>query len=144
MMAMNSEKRFEKLVWGDRYNSGLVYLDNHRRNFIDIVNELVEVTNEGTCETMLPMIFYRLTFYVEDYFTKKEIAIKDCDELPLHTYKAEHDRFTSAIQVFHDEFSHGRLDVCEDLLVFLIEWFENYVKIFDSQGVEYMRKLGFE
>ncbi len=138
------DQHIEKLVWQDRYESGLIYLDNHRRNFLDIMNELVDVVNQGNCETMLPMIFHRLAFYVEDYFTKKEMAIKDCECLPLTTYKAEHDRFTSAILSYHDKYKHGNTQVCRELLVFLIEWFENYVKIFGKKEAGAMRPLGFE
>ncbi len=141
---MENGQKISKLVWKKEYESGLVYLDNHRRNFLDILNELIEVVNEKSCETRLPMIFHRLAFYVEDYFTKKEMAIKDCDNLPLHTYKAEHDRFTSAIQTFQEEFRHGNITVCRELLEFLLDWFENYVKIFGSKEAEYMRSAGFE
>ncbi|MBT7092921.1 MAG: hypothetical protein HN936_06725, partial [Bacteroidetes bacterium] len=92
---MKGEKQIAKLVWSEGYASGLIYLDNHRRNFVDILNELVEVVNEGSCDSMLPMIFHRLAFYAEDYFTKKEMAMSDCEELPLNTYKSEHDRFSN-------------------------------------------------
>ena len=141
---MKGEKQIAKLVWSEGYASGLIYLDNHRRNFVDILNELVEVVNEGSCESMLPMIFHRLAFYAEDYFTKKEMAMSDCEELPLNTYKSEHDRFSNAIHRCQQDFSDGNTNVCSELLSFLIEWFENYVKIFDENGVEYMRNRGFE
>lgn len=139
-----AKRQFEKLLWSEQYASGLIYLDNHRRNFIDILNELIEVVNEETCETMLPMIFHRLAFYAEDYFTKKEMAMKEWEGLSTHNYRAEHNRFTSAIARYHDDFRRGQKDVCHDLLVFLLDWFENYVNIFGQEAAEYMRKRGFE
>lgn len=141
---MEGKKEFERLTWSDEYSSGLVYLDNHRRNFIDILNELVEVVNEGSCETRLPMVFQRLAFYVEDYFTKKEIAMKECQHLPLHNYRAEHDRFTKAIARFHDEYIHGNRGVCHDMLVFLIDWFKGYIQTFGPDAAEYLKKRGYE
>ncbi len=141
---MKDERKFERLSWSEDYSSGLMYLDNHRRNFLDILNELVEVVNEESCETMMPMVFQRLAFYTEDYFTKKEIAMQECQHLPLHNYRAEHDRLTQAIARFHDEFRHGAKRVCYDLLVFLIDWFLGYIKTFGPDAAEYLRKRGYE
>ena len=130
--------------WEKSYESGLIYLDNHRRNFLDIVNELVEVVNEGNCETMLPLIFHRLGFYVEDYFVKKEMALADCKGLPLNDYKRHHELFTNKIKSFHDNFRLGDRAVCEDLLKFLTEWFVGYVSIFGEDAIEAMREKGYE
>lgn len=140
---MSSEKQFDRIIWNE-YSSGLVYLDNHRRNFIDIVNELIEVVNEGSCETSLPLIFHRLAFYVEDYFVKKEIALMGNNDLPLQTYKKEHDRFTNEVTRLHEEYFHGNPEVCRELLEFIIPWYKNYIKIFDTKAIEYLKKKGFE
>lgn len=141
---MKGKNKFEKLSWSDKYSSGLTYLDNHRRNFLDILNELVELVNEESCESNMPMVFQRLAFYAEAYFTKKEIAMQECQYLPLHDYRAEHDRFTQAIERFHDEFRHGSTGVCRDMLTFLIEWFEGYIDTFGPDAAEYLRKRGYE
>lgn len=141
---MKGKNKFEKLFWSDKYSSGLVYLDNHRRNFLDILNELVEIVNEQSCETMMPMIFQRIAFYAEDYFTKKEIAMQECKHLPLHNYRAEHDRLTQAIARFHDEYRHGRKGVCSDMLIFLVDWFHAYIDTFGPDAVDYLRKRGYE
>ena len=141
---MNANRRIEKLQWSDEYSSGLIYLDNHRRNFLDILNELVEVVNDGSCETGLPMVFHRMAFYAEDYFAKKEMALSNIDELETNIFRAEHDRFTNAIARFHDDFRRGQVDVCRDLLAFLIDWFENYVKIFGVEAATYLKEKGYE
>lgn len=141
---MNGRRRFEKLQWSEEYSSGLIYIDNHRRNFLDILNELVEVVNDGSCETMLPMIFHRMAFYAEDFFTKKEMALANIEELETNIYRAEHDRFTEAITRFHDDFRRGQVDVCRDLLVFLIDWFQNYFAIFGKEAADFLREKGYE
>lgn len=141
---MEGKNKFEKLSWSAEYSSGLIYLDNHRRNFLDILNELVEVVNEESCESMMPMVFQRIAFYAEDFFTKKEIAMQECQHLPLHDYRAEHDRLTQAIARFHDEFRHGIQGVCREMLVFLIDWFKSYIGTFGSDAAEYLRKKGYE
>lgn len=141
---MAGKRKFERIQWSEKYVSGLVYLDNHRHNFIDILNELIEVVNEKSCETRLPMIFHRLAFYVEDFFTKKEMALKGAVGLPTQTYRAEHDRFTSAIAQFHDDFRRGRIEVCFEMLVFLIDWFDHYVTIFGPEAAAYMKQRGYE
>lgn len=141
---MAENKTFNRIQWSEKYQSGLVYLDNHRRNFIHILNDLIDVVNEQRCETRLPMIFHRLAFYVEDYFTKKEMALNGAEGLPTQMYRAEHDRFTSAIARFHDDFRRGQTSICFELLVFLIDWFDHYVSIFGEEAAALMKERGFE
>ena len=141
---MSSRKKYNHLEWHEFESSGLVYLDNHRRNFIDIVNELVDVVNDGSCERSLPMIYHRLAFYVEEYFVNKEIALMGNEKLPIKVYKQEHDRFIKEVTRFHDEFRNGNHEICRDLLDFIISWFKNYVSLFGPEAWEYMRSKGFE
>ena len=141
---MNSKKKYDRISWSELHSSGLVYLDNHRRNFIDIVNELIEVVNEDTCASNLPMIFHRLAFYVEDYFVNKEIALMGNSDLPLQVYKQEHARFTAEVTRYQQAYNQGHERVCRDLLEFIIPWYHNYISLFGPEAVEYMRNRGFE
>ena len=141
---MSPQKKYDHIIWNESYSSGLVYLDNHRRNFIDIVNELVDVVNEETCSATLPMIFHRLAFYVEEYFVNKEIALMGNSDLPLHSYKKEHAIFTAEVTRQQEAFFVGREKVCRDLLDFIIEWYHNYIGLFGPEAVEYLRGKGFE
>ena len=134
----------EKIRWKKEYASGLVYLDNHRRNFLDIVNEVIEADNEGVCEEKIPMIFYRPSFYVENYFVNKEMALQGNEKLPISRYKQEHDRFTSTMIDFQKRFRHGERLICTEIGVFLKKWFENYISLFDQEGIDYMRQKGYE
>lgn len=138
------KRHMEKIRWRKSYDSGLVYLDNHRRNFLGIVNELIEASNEGVCENTLPMIFHRLAFYVEDYFVKKEMALRDNKSLPFTKYKESHDEFTRQIIIFQDRYRHGEMDICTEMVPFLIEWFEQYIELFDKEGASYLRSKGYE
>jgi len=134
----------ERLLWDKKYASGLIYLDNHRRNFIGIVNELVDTINMGMCDTMLPMIFHRLAFYVEDYFVKKEMALREAVDLPFRKYKEEHDHFTAQMIIFQERYRNGESGLCHEMYVFLVGWFENYIKLFDQSGVDFLRNKGYE
>jgi len=136
--------KMEKIRWKKEYSSGLIYLDNHRRNYIDIVNELIDVLNRKNCTTRLPMVFHRLGFYIEDYFAKKEMAIRDSPTINLTEYKKEHQRFTAAIYEFQERYRKGEQNICEDMVLFMIGWFEQYIRMFGSEAPDYMRSKGFE
>jgi|GEM_PF-797527 len=136
--------KMEKIRWKKEYSSGLIYLDNHRRNYIDIVNELIDVLNRKNCTTRLPMVFHRLGFYIEDYFAKKEMAIRDSPTINLTEYKKEHQRFTAAIYEFQERYRKGEQNICEEMVLFMIGWFEQYIRMFGSEAPDYMRSKGFE
>lgn len=134
----------EKIAWKKEYSSGLNYLDNHRRNYLDIVNELIDITNSNNCELRLPLVFHRLAFYLEDFFTHKEMAIRDAPNIRLASYKAEHQRFTREIICFQERYSRGETDLCLEMVQFMLNWFHNYLEVFGNEAPEYMRSKGYE
>ena len=134
----------ERLSWKNEYSSGLNYLDNHRKNYLEIVNELIDIYNSGTSATRLPLVFHRLAFYIEDYFAKKEMAIRDAPNLVFADYKKEHQRFTAGITRFQERFSHGDQDICLEMIEFMKEWLFGYITRFGSEAPDYMRTKGFE
>jgi hemerythrin-like metal-binding protein len=134
----------EKISWKKEYSSGLNYLDNHRRNYLEIVNELIDICNSNNCDTRLPIVFHRLAFYVEDYFAKKEMAIREAPFIPFAEYKKEHQRFTSGIALFQERYSLGETGICLEMVEFMMDWFLNYITRFGSEAPDYMRSKGFE
>jgi hemerythrin len=134
----------DKIRWTNEYSSGLNYLDNHRRNYLEIVNELIDIYNARNCEDGLPMVFHRLAFYIEDYFAKKEMAIREAPGIHFSDYKKEHHRFTTEISNFQDRFSHGETEICLEMIEFMKDWLFNYIRVFGTEAPEYMRTKGFE
>jgi hemerythrin-like metal-binding protein len=134
----------DKIRWEKKYSSGLIYLDNHRRNYLEIVNELIDIHNSKNCATRLPLVFHRLAFYIEDYFAKKEMAIRDAPFIPFSEYKKEHQRFTTEISRFQVRFSQGETGICLEMIEFMMAWLKNYIMIFGTEAPEYMRSKGYE
>lgn len=134
----------DKIRWKNEYSSGLNYLDNHRRNYLEIVNELIDILNSKNCDTRLPMVFHRLAFYIEDYFAKKEMAIREAPDIPFSEYKKEHLHFTAEISRFQERFSRGEIDICQEMIEFMIDWFLRYITRFGFEAPDYMRSKGFE
>jgi len=134
----------EKIRWKKEYSSGLIYLDNHRRNYLEIVNELIDISHSNNCDIRLPMVFHRLAFYIEDYFTKKEMAIRDAPSIQFSKYKKEHQRFTSEISCFQERFSLGETGICSEMIEFMMTWFKGYISEFGSEVPDYLRSKGYE
>lgn len=134
----------DKIRWKKEYSSGLNYLDNHRRNYLEIVNELIDISNSKNSATRLPMVFHRLGFYIEDYFAKKEMAIREAPGINLSEYKKEHTRFTGGITGFQERYCRGETDICDEMIEFMMGWFLNYISAFGYEAPEYMRSKGFE
>lgn len=134
----------EKIRWNSEFSSGLNYLDNHRRNYLDIVNELIDIHNSGNCVTRLPLVFHRLAFYIEDYFAKKEMAIRDAPNIQLTEYKKEHHRFTEGISAFQRRYGQGETNLCQEIIRFMMDWLTNYIAVFGREAPDYMRTKGFE
>lgn len=134
----------EKIRWAKEYSSGLNYLDNHRRNYLEIVNELIDIYNSRNCAARLPLVFHRLAFYIEDYFATKEMAIREAPGIPFSEYKKEHQHFTSEISRFQERYSQGETDICLEMIEFMKGWLLNYIRVFGTEAPDYMRTKGYE
>ena len=122
--------------WKDEYELKIDKLDDHHKKFLDVINLLIKITENRSCEEEISLIFFRLVYYVENYFVDEEIYLKEYNSVNLKQHKEEHNKFIKEIVKFQREYQSNDKTVCSRLLIFLQNWFNDHILGYDREAVK--------
>jgi len=133
-MANNMEFR----EWKEEFNLNLPKIDDHHKKFLDVINLLIKVTNERSCEEEINIVFFRLVYFVENYFVDEEIYFKEYGYENFKQHKEEHNKFIRQIIKFQEEYKEHDRTVCGRMLKYLSDWFDEHVLGYDKEAANYL------
>ena len=129
--------------WKEEYNLNVEKIDDHHKKFLDVINLLIKVTNDRSCEEEISLVFFRLIYYVENYFVDEEILLKTYEYINFKQHKEEHNNFIAKIVKFQEEYKNRDRTVCQRMLKYLSEWFDEHILGYDKDASEYLlEKIG--
>ena len=122
--------------WKEEYELKIDKIDNHHKKFLDIINLLIKITEDRSCEEEISLIFFRLVYYVENYFIDEEIYFKEYNYSNLKQHKEEHNKFIQEIVKFQTQYQENDKTVCSRLLKYLQDWFNNHILDYDKEAAK--------
>lgn len=122
--------------WKEEYELKIDKIDNHHKKFLDVINLLIKITENRSCEEEISLIFFRLVYYVENYFVDEEIYLKEYNSVNLKQHKEKHNKFIKEIVKFQREYQSNDKTVCSRLLIFLQNWFNDHILGYDREAVK--------
>ncbi len=128
------------LEWNEDYELKIDKIDEHHKRFLEIINLLINVTENRSCEEEISLVFFRLIFYVENYFIDEEIILKEYNCTNLKEHKEEHNKFVKEIIKFQNEYQKHDKTVCKRLLNYLQSWFNEHILAYDRKAAELILK----
>ena len=126
--------------WKEEYELNIEKIDEHHKRFLEIINLLINVTENRSCEEEISLVFFRLIYYVENYFIDEEIYLKEYNCVNLKEHKEEHNRFVKEIVRFQQEYQQHDKTVCKRLLKYLQTWFNEHILGYDKVAAELILK----
>lgn len=130
--------KIEYRDWQEGYTLNLPRIDEHHKKFLDVINLLIKVNNERTCEEEISLVFFRLIFYAENYFVDEEILFKEYGYSNFKQHKEEHNLFIKQVVTFQEEYKNNDRTVCKRMLIFLSEWFDKHILEYDKEAAKYL------
>ena len=115
--------------------TGIKQLDEHHIKLIHINNLLEKDLNNEE----LGNIFYKLAFYIEDYFTEEELLFKKHSYPNLNLHKIEHKDFITTFKHIRQSFFEGKEDIKSELYSFFSEWLENHIINYDEFAINFLK-----
>ena len=130
--------------WKEEYELKIDKLDEHHKRYIEIINLLINVIENRSCEEEISLVFFRLIYYIENYFIDEELLLKEynCDNLKEH--KEEHNKFIKEIVKFQEGYQQEDKSVCKSLLKYLQSWFKEHILEYDREAAELILKNDIE
>lgn len=78
------------LEWKDEYTVNLEKIYGHHKKFLDIINMLIKIKNDRSCEEEISLVFFRLIYYVENFFADEEFYMKKKKFPQFKPHREEH------------------------------------------------------
>ncbi|RLD59440.1 MAG: hypothetical protein DRJ01_11320 [Bacteroidetes bacterium] len=142
---MKSTENIKLYGWKNSYNTGIIAIDEQNKKFIDIINKLTSSINGDCTNEIFSDVFFSLIHYVEESFTKEKIYFKDYNTEKFTAIQNSHDELFERIIHFQKIYEQaGKTNSCVNIVDFLINWFENHMKIFDNQAIGFLKNKGLE
>jgi len=132
-------------LWKDDYVVNIKSIDNHNQKLFDVLNLIIESINQKNCRENMADIFFRLTYYTENYFTDEEIFLQQNNYPNFAQHKEAHNQFINRIIRFHEDDLHIKSEeVCREMVKFLEDWFEMHLLKQDKEAVKFLIEKGIK
>lgn len=131
----------DKIVWSNEYNIGIAEIDHQHKNFINIINRIIECKYEKDIER-LKIILSELTRII-NYHTRYEERLLEKEGYPdLDHHKREHAEETQAFSKMIDRVVNNKANAREKLISLLKSWFEHHLLVDDMAYQQFLIKKG--
>jgi hemerythrin len=131
-----------KYTWKKDYNTGVKFIDEQHRYFLNIIARLGNSIREGICKETASEIFFSLAHYAEHYLIQEEIYFKEANFPGIQEHKDLHAGFIQRIIQFQEDYEKNYTETCKSMLPFLDEWFDTHILKYDSKAVNYLKSKG--
>ena len=128
-----------RLVWGEKFRTGIREMDLQHQGFIEIVNDLEDFCQGNAAQADLDQILAQLSAYAEFHFETKEALMGNhlAETTPHYlAHSNAHARFSEHIQAFRKLPKAERQAAIADLLAYLKRWLEQHIMGIDKKLAE--------
>lgn len=120
--------------------TGISLIDKHHEKLFSLINSLDDIIENDKCNKDLAQIFYKLTYYIEDYFTDEELLYKKYSYPKLFEIKEDHRKFIKELSPIRSSFFDGNEQVCITLKLFLLKWFQKIEEKNNSKAMNFLKE----
>ncbi len=130
----------ENIEWMSELETGIRLIDSQHREFIGLVNRLLDssmVTEDGR---LLSDSFAFLKYYISEHFSLEETAMCEYSYPFYLMHKAIHDSFREEIDSLEISLMINRSphDMAMKLNYLMVNWFMNHIKTEDKKLTKYL------
>jgi hemerythrin-like metal-binding protein len=139
---MGKKKMLEHRNWDVSQSIGIDLFDKHHKNFIDIINLLIDAINKDEYSDSVAEVFHKLIFYAENYFIDEELYFKKYNYTNAKQHQDSHELLMNQINKFYLQFKDGKKGFCSDMLNYIENWFKEHLQKYDKDTVNFLIEKG--
>ena len=129
----------QKIEWTEDLSVGIPELDYQHKGLLTIINKLVDHRNSSIYSEAVSSIFSGLTNYIKQHFSLEEEMMEKHGFSGLGEHRKQHIRFLREMVSMMAKPDHLTV---EDLLNFLLKWFESHVRHDDQDYGRFFAEKG--
>ncbi len=119
-----------KIVWIDRYNTGIEEIDNQHLQIVDYLNQLQEARLKGSAKAVKDVID-GIVDYTLSHFAFEEALMEQAEYPFARAHKSIHESFIKRVEKFQTRFKAGE-DIVEEFYDVLKRWLVNHIQRDDA------------
>lgn len=139
---MENKVNPEPYQWKEEYTVNISVIDEQHKKFLNIINELKVIINNGSCKERVSEIFFQLAYLIDHYFIKEEIYFSNLKYPNFDQHKIEHNSFIDRIIQFQKDLENKKPELCLEIYHYLENWFDEHILKYDKEAVEYLKNKG--
>lgn len=129
----------EFMVWQDSWLVGVQTIDAQHKKLVSLINQLHEAMRIGQSKTVLTQILASLVDYTRAHFAAEEQLLQTHKYPDLPAHRIEHQKLTSKVLDFQEEFTAGNATLGVDVMQFLSNWLRDHILGTDMKYVPVLR-----
>ena len=131
-----------RIEWTSSLSVNIQDIDLQHRQLVELIAELQEAHAQGAAKDLMLPAFRKLNSYVREHFSTEERLLELHGYPDLITHRKLHDAFIDTLLHLDLDYLNGKVDITNDLLAFLENWFVTHVTGADQRYAEYLTEHG--
>lgn len=129
------------LEWKEHYRIGYKDIDAQHRALLDLLNQLIDLMDQGGPQAGISRIFQRLCHYATTHFANEEAYLRAAGYPELPHQQAEHAVFIQQLLTFDQTYNPTDPTLLEETRRFLQDWFLRHILESDLDYVPHMKRF---
>lgn len=126
--------------WKEHYRIGYKDIDAQHRVLLDLLNQLIDLIDQGGSPEGISSIFQSLTRYALTHFANEEAYLMAAGFPDLHRQQAEHATFIQQLLSFDQAYNPSDPALLEETRRFLKDWFLCHILESDMDYVPHLKR----
>jgi len=127
----------EKIQWDDRFSVGCGELDDHHKQLIALINELILIAGQKEEHVVVGRVLEQLIDYLEVHFKAEEAFMRKIGYPHVDRHRKIHEGFLRRTLEFNKCFNARHVEITEEIIQFLMGWLVNHILSADQEYAAY-------
>lgn len=132
------------IQWKDRYNIGYKDIDEQHKRLLKVLNELIDLVDQGGDPDRVSGIFSRLCAYALEHFSTEERYMAAAGYPGLQRQQSEHAQFVDQLLSFNQSYNPSDPHLLDATLAFLKSWYLDHIIRSDMDYVPSLKRYHAE
>lgn len=129
----------EKVVWSDKFSTGIQVIDRQHQRIVEYINRLCDAHGGAVPGDEIRHIFDDLVDYTLTHFTFEETLLANNNPHALRAHKMTHDVFSNKVRMLRTRFQKERGTTME-LSGLLVSWLSDHILHEDRRDIAAMSR----
>ncbi|WP_295384863.1 bacteriohemerythrin [uncultured Thiodictyon sp.] len=125
------------IEWSNALSVGIDEIDNQRKLFVGMVNEMHEAIQARQCREVVGDVLVRLADYTNNHVPAEEGLMRAIKYPGYKAHQDEHQQLIRRVVEFQKKVDGGTTTIGFELMHFLEVWFTDHIMWSDQQYVEH-------